>query len=45
MQTGHPIVNFAENYTGFNCSVVFAENYLEAAPAYEPVARVTLHPA
>jgi hypothetical protein len=24
-------VNLAENYLGFNCAVVFAENYLEAA--------------
>jgi len=45
MPPGHPIVNFVENYLGFNCSVVFAENCLETAPAFEPVARVTLHPA
>ena len=45
MQPGHPIVNLAENYIGFNCSVVFAENYLEAASASEPAAPVSLHPA
>ena len=44
-QPGHPIVNLAENYLGFNCAVVFAENYLEAAPASEPVAPISLHPA
>jgi hypothetical protein len=38
MQPGHPLVNFAENYLGLNYSVVFAENYLETAPAFEPVA-------
>jgi len=47
MQFAHEklyIVNLAENYLGFNCSVVFAENYLEAAPVSEPVAPVSLHP-
>jgi hypothetical protein len=38
-------VNLAENYIGFNCSVVFAENYLEAAHAFAPVAHDSLHPA
>lgn len=38
-------MNLAENYFGFNCSVVFAENHFEVAPAYKPVARVTLYPA
>ena len=36
-------MNLAENYIGFNCSVVFAENYLEAASASEPVAPVSQH--
>jgi hypothetical protein len=44
MQPGHHIVNLAENYLGFNCSVVFAENYLEATPASEPLAPVSRHP-
>ena len=39
------LFNLAENYIGFNCSVVFAENYLEAASASEPAAPVSLHPA
>jgi len=44
MQPRHPIVNLAENYLGFNCSVVFAENYIVAAPASEPLAPVSLYP-
>jgi hypothetical protein len=44
MQPGHPIENLAENYIGFNGSVVFAENSIEAARAIEPVAPVSLHP-
>ena len=43
--SGLRIVNFAGHYFGFNCSVVFAENYIEAAPASGPVAPVFPHPA
>jgi hypothetical protein len=44
MQPRHPIVNLAENYVGFNCSVVFAENYTDATPASELAAPASLHP-
>lgn len=39
------IVNLAGNSFGFTCSVVFAENSIEAAPASEPVAPVSSHSA
>ena len=32
MPHGYNIVNLAENYTGFNDSVIFAENYTDAPP-------------
>jgi hypothetical protein len=45
MQPGCLIVILAENYGGFNCSAVFAENYTDPTPASEPVAPASLHPA
>ena len=39
----HYIVNLAENYFGFNYSVVFAENHIEAVPPAAPGVPISLH--